>query len=102
MDTSPEGVCGLCGQLMNADRTHQHGDREAVEQGRCVKYVVIELRGAIAHFQDVDDSTQTDKTVAAGLAEQLGIDLAELLGCRFTCWEEPGEYGVIQSDFRLA
>ncbi|MEE1752766.1 hypothetical protein [Streptomyces sp. SP18CS02] len=67
-----------------------------------MEYVVIELRGALACYQDTDDLSRTGRTVAAGLAEELGIDLADLPGCRYTCWETPAEYGVFQSGFELA
>lgn len=69
--------------------------------GKRVEYVVVELRGALARYQAAGDLSQTDKTVAAGLAEELGIGLVDLVGCRFTCWETPAEYGVIQSGFKL-
>ncbi|MEU3353173.1 hypothetical protein [Streptomyces sp. NPDC037389] len=104
MDASREGMrCGLCGQLMDAQHSHQQHDEElATGQGKRVECVVVELRGAVAHYQVADGSSRTHKTGAAGLAEQLGIDLSELLGRRYTCWEEPAEYGVVQSEFKLA
>jgi hypothetical protein len=41
------------------------------------------------------------KTGADALAEQLGIALPNLLGCHYTCWETPGEYGVFRRAFEL-
>ncbi|MFD8034458.1 hypothetical protein ACFV3F_38120, partial [Streptomyces sp. NPDC059717] len=70
--------------------------------GRRVEYVVVALRGAIAHCQAVDDPSRTSKTGADLLAKQLGIDLPDLLGRRYTCWETPTEYGVIRNGFEPA
>ncbi len=60
-----------------------------------------ELRGAIAHYQPVGDATRIFKTHAVSLADELGIEVAELIGCRYSCWVEPDPYGVTRSDFRL-
>jgi hypothetical protein len=102
METSQDDSrCGLCGQVMDAGH-EQHHEESVVGAGRRVEYVVIELRGACAHYQAADDPSRTSKTGAAGLAEQLGIDLPDLLGRHYTCWETPTEYGVIQSGFEPA
>ncbi|MET9437714.1 hypothetical protein [Streptomyces sp. NPDC006551] len=104
MDTLREDErCGICGQPLNAHDTHQqHDDGQSARKGKRVTYVVVEVRGAIALYQAVDDPTEASKTGAAGLAEQLGIHLSDLPGRRYSCWVEPAEYGVIQSDFKLA
>ncbi|MFF7779995.1 hypothetical protein ACFZCG_36910 [Streptomyces tanashiensis] len=95
--------CGICGQLMDAHDAHQqHDDGTPAREGRRVTYVVVALRGATAHYQAIDDPTQTFKTGADWLTEELGIDLSSLVGRQYTCWVEPAEYGVIQSDFKLA
>jgi hypothetical protein len=73
----------------------------AATPGARVEYVVIELRGAIAHYEPVEDPVRMFKTVAAGLAEELKVGVTELVGCRFSCWVEAAEYGVFESDFRL-
>ncbi|MEU6548406.1 hypothetical protein [Streptomyces sp. NPDC046859] len=103
MDTSQDDLrCGLCGQAVNP-RHEQHHDGPGVGTGRRVEYVVVELRGASALFQAADDPSRTRQTGAADLAEQLGIDLPDLLGRHYTCWETPGEYGgVFRSGFQLA
>ncbi|MFF3948060.1 hypothetical protein ACFYYN_24955 [Streptomyces sp. NPDC001902] len=95
--------CGICGQPMNAHDLHQqHDEGRPTRKGRRVAYVVVELRGATAHYRAIDDPSRTSKTGADVLAGQLGIDLSSLLGCQYTCWVEPTEYGVIRSDFKLA
>ncbi|MEV8533937.1 hypothetical protein [Streptomyces sp. NPDC051211] len=104
MDTPRDDIhCGICGQPINAHDAHpQHDDDRPARKGKRVTYVVVELRGATAHFQATDDPTRTFKTGAADLAEQLGIDLSGLPGRPYTCWVEPTEYGVIRSEFKLA
>ncbi|MGW6738119.1 hypothetical protein [Streptomyces sp. NPDC055013] len=68
-----------------------------------MEYVVIGLRGAHALFQAADESSRTRKTHAADLAKALGVDLPDLPGRHYTCWETPGEYGgVFRSGFELA
>ncbi|WP_232791090.1 hypothetical protein [Streptomyces kanasensis] len=102
MDTSGDELrCGLCGQVTNAGH-EQHHEEWVGRAGRRVEYLVIEVRGACAHYQAADEPSRTRKTGAAGLAEALGIGLADLPGCRYTCWETPAEYGVFQSGFELA
>ncbi|MFD9007325.1 hypothetical protein ACFV0T_41465 [Streptomyces sp. NPDC059582] len=103
MDTSQDNVrCGLCGQMMNA-RHEQHHEEPVLSAGRRVEYVVIGLRGAHALYQAADDPSRTRKTGAAVLAQQLGIDLPDLPGRHYTCWETPGEYGgVFRRGFELA
>jgi len=96
-----ESSCGLCGSTLSAQHG-QHGDGSTTGAGKRVEYVVVELRGALACYQAADDVSRAGKTVAAGLAEELGISLADLLGRRYTCWERPAEHGVIQSGFELA
>ena len=76
-------------------------EAEAPSAGRRDEYVVIELRGATAHYEPVGDATRTFKTHAASLADELGIEVAELIGCRYSCWVKPDAYGVTRSDFRL-
>ncbi|XEC32946.1 hypothetical protein JAO84_25050 [Streptomyces fradiae] len=88
---------------MNAHGDHkQHHDDKPARKGSRVAYVVVELRGATAHFQAADDPGRTFKTGATDLAGQLGIDVSDLVGRSYTCWVEPTEYGVIRSDFKLA
>ena len=102
VDTSGDELrCGLCGQVMNA-RHEQHHEESVGSAGMRVEYVVIEVRGACAHFQAADAPSRTRKTGAVDLAEALGIGLADLPGRRYTCWETPAEYGVIRSGFELA
>ncbi|MFC8095348.1 hypothetical protein [Streptomyces sp. NPDC057301] len=103
MDTSRDDLrCGLCGQVMNA-RHEQHHEESVVSAGRRVEYVVIELRGASALYQAADEPSRTRKTHAADLAKALGVDLPDLPGRHYTCWETPGEYGgVFRSGFELA
>ncbi|MFJ8858145.1 hypothetical protein ACIRD8_06875 [Streptomyces sp. NPDC102451] len=99
MDASQDDLrCGLCGQVMDAQHEQNH-KVSGVGAGRRVEHVVIELRGATALCQAADDPSRTSRTGAAGLAEQLRIDLPDLLGRRYTCWETPGEYGVVRSGF---
>lgn len=101
VDASHDNLrCGLCGQVMDAQHEQNH-EEPVVSAGRSVEYVVVELRGATAHCQAVDAPSRISRTGAAGLAEQLGIDLPNLLGCHYTCWETPGEYGVFRSGFEL-
>ncbi|MET7370693.1 hypothetical protein ABZS61_33495 [Streptomyces sp. NPDC005566] len=103
MHTSQDNLCcGLCGQAVNP-RHERHHEEPVVVTGKRVEYVVVELRGATALFQAADDPSRTRRTGATDLAEQLGIDLPDLLGRHYTCWETPGEYGgVFRSGFRLA
>ncbi|MGW6208575.1 hypothetical protein ACWF9B_33660 [Streptomyces sp. NPDC055089] len=104
MDTQHEGArCGICGQAIEGHDAHQQDkDGRPARKGRSVTYVVVELRGATAHFQATDDPTRTFRTGAADLAGQLGIDLSGLPGRRYTCWVEPTQYGVVRSEFTLA
>ncbi|MFE3070487.1 hypothetical protein [Streptomyces sp. NPDC059247] len=67
-----------------------------------MEYVIVELRGALALYRAADDALRTGKTVAAGLAQELGVGIADLPGRRYTCWETPAEYGVVQSGFELS
>lgn len=103
VDTSRDDLrCGLCGQVMNAWH-EQHHEESVVIAGRRVEYVVIELRGAHALYQAADEPSRTRKTHAADLAEALRVDLPDLPGRHYTCWETPGEYGgVFRSGFELA
>ncbi|MFF7176909.1 hypothetical protein [Streptomyces sp. NPDC008121] len=64
--------------------------------------MIVELRGATACYQAVDDPSKTGKTGAAWLAQELGTGVSDLPGRHYTCWETPAEYGVIQSGFELA
>ncbi|MET9656696.1 hypothetical protein [Streptomyces sp. NPDC006510] len=105
VDTSRDELCcGLCGQPSSAQHAQhaQHGEGSVAGAAKRVEYVVVELRGALAHYRAADDLSRAGKTVAAGLAENLGIDPADLPGCRYTCLETPVEYGVIRSGFELA
>lgn len=102
MDAAKDDLrCGLCGQVMDAEHEQNH-DESGMSAGRRVEYVVVALRGAIAHCQVADDPSRTSKTGADLLAKQLGIDLPDLLGRRYTCWETPTEYGVIRNGFEPA
>lgn len=92
--------CGLCGQVMDA-RHEQNHEESVVGAGRRVEYVVVELRGAIAHCRTAEEPSRTSRTGAADLAKYLGIDLPDLLGRHYTCWETPTEYGVIRGGFEL-
>jgi hypothetical protein len=65
------------------------------------KDAVAGLRGEIAHYQAAVDPSTVYRTVAAGLAMQLGTDAADLVGRRFSCWVTPAQYGVFRSDYRL-
>lgn len=95
--------CELCRQPFDARHSRQaQGAASAGRPGKRAEYVVVELRGAIAHYRAADDPARTFKTAAGGLAKELGIDEPDLLGCRYTCWVEPAEHGVIRSDFRLS
>ncbi|MFJ8870918.1 hypothetical protein ACIRD6_34860 [Streptomyces sp. NPDC102473] len=102
MDASRDDVrCGLCGQV--EDARHQWGHEESGRgSGGRVEHVVVGLRGATAHCRAVHDPSRAFRTGADVLAEQLGIDLSDLPGRHYTCWETPGEYGVIRSRFELA
>ncbi|MFJ5548522.1 hypothetical protein [Streptomyces sp. NPDC093225] len=84
--------CGLCGQH----------EEPQVGGGRRVEYVVVEIRGATAHYQAADDSSGTFKTGADFLSRELGIDQADLLGRHYSCWVTPTEYGVIENRFELS
>ncbi|MFJ9432584.1 hypothetical protein ACIRQY_23400 [Streptomyces sp. NPDC101490] len=102
MDSSKDDVsCGLCEQPPGCAPEH-HGNGMVVGAGNRVRYVIVELRGATACYQAVDDPSRTGKTSAAWLAHELGTDLPDLLGRHYTCRETPAEYGVIQSGFELA
>ncbi|MBM7443228.1 hypothetical protein [Streptomyces sp. HB132] len=103
MDTSRDDLrCGLCGQAANA-RHEQHHEEPVASAGRRVEYVVIGLRGANALYHAADEPSRTRKTDAADLATALGVELPDLPGRHYTCWEMPGEYGgVFRSGFELA
>lgn len=102
VDTSQDDPrCGLCGQVVDARHEQRH-EESVPGAGRRVEYVVIGLRGALAVYQAVDDPSRTRRTGAAGLAAQLGIDLPDLPGRHYTCWETRGEYGVFRSGFEPA
>ncbi|WP_406396532.1 hypothetical protein [Streptomyces sp. NBC_00887] len=104
MDTSQDDLrCGLCGQTVNPRHEQHHEEPVVGSTGKRVEYVVVELRGASALFQAADAPSRIRQTGAADLAEQLEIDLPDLLGRHYTCWETPGEYGgVFRSGFQLA
>ncbi|MEV7216509.1 hypothetical protein AB0O31_25880 [Kitasatospora cineracea] len=105
MDASPdESHCGLCGRPPGAPHGQhgQHGDEPAAGAAELRTYVVVELRGALALYQAADDPSRTRRTAADTLARNLGVAPAALPGCRYTCWEEPAEHGVIQSGFEPA
>ncbi len=93
--------CGLCGQSPSGVH-EQHGNEAVVGAGNRVRYVIVELRGATACYQAVDDPSRAGKTGAAWLAQELGTDLSDLPGRHYTCWETPAEYGVIRKGFELA
>ncbi|MFI5972999.1 hypothetical protein [Streptomyces sp. NPDC051452] len=98
-----KGICGLCGRPLDAQHSPQEHDfPTSAEPGNRVEYVVVEVRGAVAHYQAVDNPSKTNKTGAVELAEELGIDSSTLVGRHYTCLVTPAEYGVIRSDFRLA
>ncbi|MFE3198091.1 hypothetical protein [Embleya sp. NPDC059237] len=103
MDVSQVGArCEICGRILDAQHSHgQGGDPSVAEQGVWMEYVVVEIRGAIAHCQRANDPSRTLRTVAAGLAEQLGVDPSDLPGLHYTCWVVRAEHGVIQSQFRV-
>lgn len=103
VDTSRDDLrCGLCGQVVNALH-EQHHEESVVGAGRRVEYAVIGLRGANALYHAADEPSRTRKTGAADLAKALGVELPDLPGRRYTCWEVPGEYGgVFRSGFELA
>ncbi len=103
VDTSRDDLrCDLCGQVGNA-RHEQHHEKSVVGAGRRVEYVVIGLRGANALYHAADEPSRTRKTGAADLARALGVELPDLPGRHYTCWEAPGEYGgVFRSRFELA
>ncbi|MGW0782118.1 hypothetical protein [Streptomyces sp. NPDC002913] len=103
MDTSLDDVrCGLCGQAVNA-RHEQHHEESVVSAGRRVEYVVIGLRGANALYHAADEPSRTGKMGAADLAQVLRVELSDLPGRHYTCWERPGDYGgVFRSGFELA
>lgn len=71
-----------------------HESTQVRKPGKRAAYVVTELRGATAHYQPAEDSARTFKTGATDLANNLRIGVAELVGCRFSSWAEPAEYGV--------
>ncbi|MBM2618767.1 hypothetical protein JIG36_24725 [Actinoplanes sp. LDG1-06] len=87
----PESLCGICGMPHVAEATH----------GERVVYFVVTKRGGVAHFREPDPEAKVRRTDAAILAFQLGVDESSLPGRWFSCWVEPAEYGVFESDFRL-
>ncbi|MGQ4486485.1 hypothetical protein LRE75_36790 [Streptomyces sp. 372A] len=103
MDTSGDDVrCGLCGQAAHAQH-EEHHEESVVRAGKRVEYVVTGLLGALALFDSADEPSRTRKTDAAVLARALGVELLDLPGRHYTCWEVPGEYGgVFRSDFKPA
>jgi len=103
VDTSRNDLrCGLCGQVGHARHEQPH-EAAVVRAGRRVEYVVIALRGANALYHAADEPSRTRNTGAAALAKALGVELPELPGRHYTCWEMPGEYGgVFRSGFELA
>ncbi|MGC4947119.1 hypothetical protein ACLQ2N_13105 [Streptomyces sp. DT224] len=103
MDTSGEDPrCELCGQVVNA-RHEQHHEESVVGPGKRVEYVVIGLRGAHALYHAADEPSRIRKTGAADLAKALGVELLDLPGRPYACWEVPGEYGgTFRSGFEPA
>lgn len=103
VDTSRDDLgCGLCGQAVNA-RHEQHDEESVGGAGRRVEYVVIGLRGANALYHAADEPSRTRTTGAVDLAKALGVELPDLSGRHYTCWEVPGEYGgVFRGGFELA
>ncbi|GAA3000679.1 hypothetical protein GCM10020229_11100 [Kitasatospora albolonga] len=97
METSRnEELCGICGQLVDSQHVHA-----GVDAGERIEYVVVEIRGVTAHYQAVKNPSRTLRTGAPMLAQQLGIELSELLGRHYTCLVTPAEYGEIRSQFKL-
>jgi hypothetical protein len=91
--------CGICRLPMNGVHGDDHGGRSSA--GKRVEYLVVGKRGGIAEFREAGIDSKVRKTDAAMLAFQLGVEPASLPECRFTCWVEPAEYGVVRSEFTL-
>jgi hypothetical protein len=92
--------CGLCGRPTDGGHVHEWLDGPAVGAGRRIEYVIVGVRGEIARYQAAADPSTVYRTVAADLATQLGIDAADLVGRRFSCWVTPAQHGVVRSDYR--
>ena len=71
-----------------------------MEIGRRIEYAVVGTRGGIADFRSTESPSRVYRTDAEVLAMQLDIDVADLVGQRFSCWVTPDEYGVLRSDFK--
>ncbi|MEV7598394.1 hypothetical protein AB0O91_13550 [Kitasatospora sp. NPDC089797] len=91
--------CGICGHPTDPGR-----ESDPLElPGQWVEFVVLEVFGALVRFRAADGSAAPGTTVAAVLAQQLGIAPAELPGTRFRCWEAPDAegHGVYRTVFGL-
>jgi hypothetical protein len=93
--------CDICGNRL--DDRHGVGGHigDSGLAGKRIDYVVVGRRGGIAEFREIDGDSKARRTDAATLAFQLGVDESVLPGCRFSCWVERAEYGVIRSGFML-
>ena len=69
--------------------------------GNRIEYVVVRKLGGIAEFRESGVDSKVRKTDASVLGVQLGVEEEDLPGCRFSCYVEPAEYGIIRSDFKL-
>jgi hypothetical protein len=85
---------------MDGGHAHEWPDDPAPGTGRRIEYAVVGVRGGIADFQPAADPSKVHRTGADTLAAQLKVDVADLVGRRFSCWVVPDRYGVVRSDFR--
>lgn len=93
--------CGICGSPFDDHHGVDGHGRGADAAGKRVEYVVVGRRGGIADFRETDGDSKVRRTDAATLAVQLGVDESALPGCRFSCWVERAEHGVIRSGYTL-
>nr|WP_221374789.1 hypothetical protein [Actinoplanes polyasparticus] len=94
--------CGICGNPLDDCHGVDGHSGDGGVTGKRVEYVVVGKRGGIADFRETDGDSKVRRTDAATLAFELGVDESALPGCRFSCWVERAEYGVIRSNFTLS
>lgn len=73
--SSNTNTCGICGQPL--DRDHSH---EEENLGTPIEYKVVKIRGVLADSVSVNDPNDKHPLPAQALARNLGVDASSLLG----------------------
>jgi hypothetical protein len=89
-------ICGLCGQSLDRDHSHEEGNL-----GTQVEYKIVKIRGVLADSVAVHDPNDKHSLPTRILAANLGVDAGLLLGLHYTCLVSQDSYGTTRSEYRL-